>query len=219
LTGPEGGETFARHQFAEGQIVLADRGYGHRRGVAGLLAQGAHVVVRIASSNFPLETPEGARVAIPDILEGLQVMQVGDWPVQFRTPDGVWPMRLVAVRKTQACAEVEQGRLRHEAKRKGRQPDERSLRAAHFVILLTDLPASEMSAEQVAQLYCLRWQVEICFKRLKGILQLDHLRAQKPRLAKAYLYAKLLAALIIDQMYGDAIAFSPWGYAIATEST
>lgn len=219
LTGPEGGETFARHQFSEGQIVLADRGYGHRNGVAGLLGQGAHVVVRIASSNFPLETPDGEKVAIPDIFEGLQVLQVGDWPVQFRTSEGVWPMRLVALRKTQAAAQIEQDRLGHEAKRKSRQPDERSLRAAHYVILLTDLPASQLSAEQVAELYRLRWQVEICFKRLKGILQLDHLRAQKPRLARAYLYAKLIAALIIDQMHEDAVSFSPWGYAIAAGPT
>jgi len=200
LTGPKGGESLLRYEVSPGQIVLADRGYGHREGVASVLGVGGHVVVRIACNNSPLEWPDGSTVAIPDILEGLEVLQVKEWSVQFRTRDGVWPMRLVAVRKTHAAAEKEQKRLLHEAQRKGRKPDPRSLRAAHFIMLLTDLPATQASAAQVAALYRLRWQIEIYFKRLKSILHIDHLRAQKPALARAYLYAKLLAALIIDQL-------------------
>lgn len=215
LTGPREGETLLRHEIAAGQIVLADRGYGHREGVANVLKGGGHVVVRIASGNFPLESPEGAPIAIPDLFEGLRVTQVGDWPVQFKSRDGVWPMRLVAVRKARPSAIKEQARLGHEAKRKGRQPDDRSLRAAHFIILLTDLPAADVSAAQVAELYRLRWQVELYFKRLKSILQLDHLRSQKPALSRAYLCAKLIGALMIDQLWGEADTFSPWGYALA----
>ena len=216
LTGAEGGESLLRHTVAPGQIVLADRGYAHREGVAHVLTAGGHVVLRIGTQNFPLETRSQERLDLPTCLEVLSVGEVGDWPVQFRTAERVWPMRLMALRKTQVAAEQEQKRLRHEARRKGRQPDGRSLRAAHFVMVLSDLPASELPTLQGLELYRLRWQVEIYFKRLKSLLHLDHLRAKQPRLARTYLYAKLLGALIVDELCQQALTFSPWGYPLGS---
>lgn len=215
LTGPEGGETLLRHQIEPEQIALADRGYGHREGVASVLEQQGHVVVRIGCHNFPLETTSQQPVELPAWMELLRVGEIGDWPVQFRACDRVWPVRLIALRKTQAAAEQEQARLRHEATRKGRQPDPDSLKAAHFVILITDLSALQLSAVDAMELYRLRWQIEMCFKRLKGILHLDHLRAQTPTMARAYLYAKLLGALIVDELCQRAVTLFPWGYPIS----
>nr|MDN1021419.1 transposase [Escherichia coli] len=37
------------------------------------------------------------------------------------------------------------------------------------------------SAEQVADCYRLRWQIELAFKRLKSLLHLDALRAKNAR--------------------------------------
>ena len=62
VTGPEGAETLARHTVAAGEVVLADRGYAHREAVAGVLAAGAHVVVRGNWQNYPPETRGGARL-------------------------------------------------------------------------------------------------------------------------------------------------------------
>jgi hypothetical protein len=46
--------------------------------------------------------------------------------------------------------------------------------------------------------------VELVFKRLKSILDLDQLRAKGPALAQVYLLGKALAALIIDVMADQA---------------
>lgn len=216
LTGPEGGETLVRHEIPPGQIALADRGYAHREGVATVLRNGAHVVLRIPSHNFPLETRRGESLDFPACLDILKVGEVGDWPVQFHAAKRPWPVRLIALRKTQTAAEQEQARLRHEAKRKGREPDPTSLKAAHFVSVITDLPATELPAVQALELYRLRWQIEMFFKRLKSILHLNQLRAKQPELSRSYLYAKLLGALIIDELCQQALAFFPWGYPIST---
>ncbi len=215
LTGPEGGESLLRHQIPAGQIVVADRCYGRRDGVASVLEHKGHVVVRICCQNFPLETTTQQPVVLPAWMEILKVGEIGDWQVQFRARQRVWPVRLIALRKTQAAAAQEQTRLRYEATRKGHQPDPNSLKAAHFVILITDLTAQQMSAPQVLELYRLRWQIEMCFKRLKGILRIDELRAKGPRLARAYLYSKLLGALVIEDLCQRAVTFFPWGYPIS----
>jgi len=212
VTGPEGGESFRRHPVAGETLLLADRGYAHRGGVGGLLERQGHVLVRLNWQNLPLETPEGQSLDLVSWLETLRPGELGDWPVQLREGDRVYPLRLIAVRKSTAAAEREQQQIRHAAQRKGRRPDPRSLRAARFCYVLTDLPATVLPAAEALELYRLRWQIEMAFKRLKGVLHLDQLRAKDEALARAYLYAKLLGALLLDELCRQAEAFSPWGY-------
>ena len=54
LTDTHGGEKLGRFLFHPGEVVLADRGDGHRAGVAQVLDAGADVVVRLVPGGFPL---------------------------------------------------------------------------------------------------------------------------------------------------------------------
>jgi hypothetical protein len=212
LTGAEGGESFLRHQAAPGQVLLADRGYAHREGVASILDQGADVVVRTNWQNFPLQTVYGKPVDLVACAETVDPGELGDWDVQFEANDKVYRGRLLVLRKTAAAAEKAQQQIRHEATRKGRQPDPRSLRAAHFVYLFATLPRERLAVAQAFELYRLRWQIEMVFKRLKSLLHLDQLRAKDPNLARSYLYATILGALIVEELSDGALSFFPWGY-------
>ena len=104
-------------------------------------------------------------------------------------------------------------RVRRNAQRKGRTPSEASLFAAGFVILVTNLPASTWNTHLVFQLYRIRWQVELLFKRLKSLLCLDGLRAKDPSLSKVYLMGKLLAALLLDGVTQAATLICPQWFA------
>lgn len=216
VTGPDGGETLARHMVAPGEVVLADRGYAHREAVAGVLAAGGHVVVRGNWQNFPLETRAGSAVDVVASLETLAAGEIGDWPVRFRVGRKRYPVRLIAVKKSAPATAREQKHIRYRAQRKRRRPDPRSLRAAAYVYVITDLPPDILPPAEALELYRLRWQIELAFKRLKSILRLDRLRAHKPQLAKTYLYGKLLAALILDELCETAVAFFPWGFPLFT---
>jgi len=212
LTGPEGGETLLRHRVASGEVVLADRGYAHRRGIASVLEQGGHVLVRVTWKNLPLETRSGKPIDLLTLIETLGPAEIGDWDVQIRWGDTIYPLRLIAIRKTAAAAERERRRIRKEAKRKGRTYDPGSLRIAAFQLVVTDLHRRLLPPEEALELYRLRWQIEITFKRLKSILHIDRLRARDPDLSRAYLYSKLLGALILDELTRSAKSFFPWGF-------
>jgi hypothetical protein len=220
LTGPEGGETFARHPLNPGEIAVGDRGYGHRPGVAAVLDRQAHVLTRIGWQNFPLI---GAGDGSLDILRSLELLdpgEIGDWPVAFEHDNKRYPMRLVAIRKSAQAAEKERTRIRRQtSSRKGRQPHPNSLRAAGFIFVITDLPADVLPAVEALELYRLRWQIEIFFKRLKSILDIDRLRARDERLARTYLYANILGALIVEELRDAALAFFPWGYPLRPQAT
>ena len=50
------------------------------------------------------------------------------------------------------------------------------------------------------------------FKRFKSLAQLGHLRKFDDESAKAWLYGKLLVALLTEKMVRHARTRSPWGY-------
>jgi IS4 transposase len=89
--------------------------------------------------------------------------------------------------------------------------DPRSLQFAGFTFLLTNLPA-DISTASVLALYRFRWQVEMKFKVLKSLLDLDHIPARTDAGVRVWVFAKLLIAHLIDARIEQAESFSPWGY-------
>ena len=124
------------------------------------------------------------------------------------------PARLIVVRKSKEAAEKERKRILKEASRKGKTPLARTLQAAAFTFLLTTVPRDIASDVVLAELYRVRWQIEIAFKRLKSLAHLDELRARSPELARVDLLSKLIAAVLVDLIARQMRAFSPWGYPI-----
>ena len=67
--------------------------------------------------------------------------------------------------------------------------------------------------------YRIRWQVELVFKRFKSLAQLGHLPKYDDESAKAWLYGKLLVALLVEKLIHHAVAVSPWGYDLEAAPT
>ena len=106
-------------------------------------------------------------------------------------------------------AAQERQRIHREASRKGRKADPKTLLAAGFFLLLTSVSRQDMAAHKALELYRLRWQIEMTFKRFKGLLDLGHVPAKDPQLAQSYLFAKFLAVLLLENLTKDFLAFSP----------
>ena len=66
--------------------------------------------------------------------------------------------------------------------------------------------------------YRLRWQIELTFKRLKSIVQLGHVPKLDDGSSRAWLYGKLLVALLTEKLARVGSAISPWGYYLAKET-
>ena len=102
-------------------------------------------------------------------------------------------------------------RLRRNASKKGRTPSKTALRLAGYFCLLTTLPEDLASDDGALELYHLRWQIEVFFKRCKGLLHFDRLRAFDPAWVRTYCLAKLIEVALIQCLHEEAMAFSPWG--------
>ena len=84
--------------------------------------------------------------------------------------------------------------------------------------MFTTLESTAIAATKVLELYRGRWQIELAFKRLKSLLELGALPKKDPPGAKAWIYGKLFAALMIETLIRNAESFSPWGYRIGEEA-
>jgi Transposase DDE domain len=212
VTDAHGGETLARLPSRPDDIRVADRGYAFVRSLAPDLVAGAGLVVRMNWQNLPLEDEHGERLEVIAQLRRLFANPVSDPQetyVWLTTPQGHYRLRLIAAPLPQEAADRARQRAYQAAKKKGRTPDQRTLFAAGFVLLLTNLPLHAWPAPRIFSLYRIRWQVELLFKRFKQLLNLDGLRAQDPRLAQTYLLGKLLGAILLDELILASTACVP----------
>src|SRR5271170_7251142 len=119
--------------------------------------------------------------------------------------------RIVIRRKSEEAAQAERQRLLSQARKKGKTLDPRSLLAAGFVVLATSLDAETYPADELLAMYRLRWQIELAFKRLKSLLNLDRLPARTEKGARSWIWAHLILAIATDDYSQDFLDSSPSG--------
>ena len=168
--------------------------------------------------NVPIETRGGKRLDVVSLLGSLGQGEVGDWDVILRDRKVKYDLRLIAIKRSKSATEKERKKILQESKYKGWKLDPRTLKSAEYILLITDMPRETLSAFQVLELYRFRWQIELVFKRLKSILQINNIRAKDPLLARTYIFSKIIGALIIEELTGKALSFFPWGFRLPSEA-
>lgn len=212
VTDARGGETYTRVPVARGDILLADRGYGHREGVAHVIDHGGDAVVRLTSNGFPLLDTEGKPLDLLATLRSLEGYEPGAWLVRFQAKGREYSARLCAVRKSAHAAQTAKERLRKAARKKGKTVSEEALEFAEYIFVLATAGLNDLTAVQVLELYRIRWQVELGFKRLKSLFDAGSAPNRDPEAVKSWIYAKLLAVLLIERLGEESRLFSPWGF-------
>lgn len=193
-------------------LVIGDRGYAHRNPLSSVAEAGAFFIVRTNWQNMPLHDDAGQRFDTLAALRSLPDGAAHEFPVVIHAGRKRIAARLVAIRKTEAAAERARKAILKDRRKAGRGLDPQTLEAAAYIYVLTNVPLPELSADEVLELYRFRWQVELVFKRLKTVMKFDELPVKDAELAKMYLYAKLLGAIVIDDLTARYVSFSPWGY-------
>jgi hypothetical protein len=207
ITDQYGGESLARFEAQNNEIVVADGAYPFASGMAPVLNAGAGLIVRINWRNVPVLGPEGQRFEIIPWLKTLTTLS--EKLIWMNTSRGWFHFRLIASPIPPDKLEEARRRTRLRHQRKQKPLNENTLLAAGFILLLTNLPAETWPGHLILALYRMRWQIELCIKRLKNLLNFDHLRAKDPRLVQTYLLAKLLIAFLVEEMTHQASQLEP----------
>ena len=213
VTGPEKGESFTGFPVAEGDLLLADRGYGTKTGIDSVMRRGADFVVRLKNKSMVFKSEEGSPFGLLEHFRPLEIGEIGDWTIFYTAQDGKRvPIRLVAIKKSPEATEYALKKVKREMVRKQKMLNAETLELHGYFFVLTSVPSSLLSAERVLLLYRMRWQVELGFKRLKSIMGLGHLPKTDPASARAWLHGKLVVAMLAQLIVSEGRSFSPWGY-------
>ena len=180
ITDRKGGEALWRHHsFGPGDLVLGDSGYGYNNSFLWALQAGASILVRFNFLTVKLYDEQGERIWADAINATLP--DSGTVEVKVTLPGWSKPLRAVGALNAKG------------------EP----------VWLLTDLSEEDLPTSQVRELYRKRWQVELYFKRLKSLMDLDELPTRDGPTARPWIWAKLLLASLAVLLADER--FSPWG--------
>lgn len=205
-------ESFRRLSIQPEELILGDAGYWSTADMEFVRSRGADVLVRINPQTFVAHDARSRRIGLLNRLRTLrEAGAVGEWPVTLPGDQSPVTGRVCAIRKSELARQKAQRRLQRKSSKKQTKLKPETLEYAKYVIVFTTLQTE--SAAQVLECYRLRWQIELAFKRMKTIAQLGHLPKYDERSARAWLYGKLLVALLTQKLIRLGRDFSPWGYA------
>jgi hypothetical protein len=195
------GERLDRLPLQAGEIRLADAGMPDAKSLCRARKAAADVLVRLTWNSLRLTDEAGRPLDWLALCRSSHAEGGLDLAVRVTKPRGRFeplPMRLVIRPKPPESLERARQRARRAATKAQRTPDPRTLACAEHLILITSLDGRAFPPERLCELYRVRWQIELAFKRLKSILRLDRLPARTPGLARAWIAAHLLLALLIE---------------------
>lgn len=178
--------------WVAGRLLLLDLGYYNFNLFARIQRNGGYFLSRAKSNfnpvllgvhrNWPGRAIDVIGRRLRDVLPELQrevldakvEVQHTRRPYRGRAQQGDLALRLVAVR------------------------DEKS---GEYHCYLTNIPNEQVTAEDIRNLYTLRWQIELFFKAMKSAGQIDVLPTENEHIVKILVWASILGTLLSHTFY------------------
>lgn len=179
----------------KGGVWIADAGYYSLLFLRQLSQLGVFFVIR-PRGNLAVSTLDGQRLALATHLKQ-QTGQIIDLSVRLGSIPALWlTARLLALPVSPQIAEQRRAHLVEKAKNQGHVPSAEALALADWNLMVTNIPATLLQAQEVLLLYRARWQVELLFKLWKSHGHVDEWSSANPIHILCEFYAKLLAMVI-----------------------
>jgi len=216
LTKTEGagtGEGLEQFEVRPNDVMMCDRGYSRFNCIKHVEVGGGYSCVRWNSSSLPLYNEDGSAFDIQHFFKAHPIEGMcgeANVFIHGNAPGETLPCRVCIIRKNDESAARARRILKSVASKKQKTPSQLALLACDFIVLITTLPPDVFSLKKVLELYRLRWQVELVFKRFKSIARIGALPKYTDSSAKAWLYGKMFVALLVERLSSHLGAFSPW---------
>ena len=207
VTDERGGETLTRFEWSVNDLVIGDRGYSHANGIEKVVQAGGAVLVRLNWHAIALRWSDDESANVLAWLRTLKGHGCHDRAAYFQTRDRKSTVngRVVARRLNDDEAALSEAWVRREHKASEISPE--MLESARYMVLYT---TSRLTAYDCIELYRLRWQIELQFKRWKSLCGFDRLPNYRQDTIVAWIYLKVILGMILERMAApSAAAFFP----------
>ena len=179
---------FVRDALVFGDIFLADRGFCSYAELALLQQRGVDSVVRLHQRR-KADFRRGRLLGLADHLVR--------WDKPSKCPRG---LRKADYRRLPEYLVVRELQYRVDVK---------GFRTQQITLATTLLDAETYFAEALAELYFLRWDVELDFRHIKTTMQMDVLRCKSPAMVRKEIWTHMLAYNLIRSVMWEAARDGP----------
>ena len=164
-----------------------------KRGVKLFINQSDTTSVEVLS--FLKKQTEGGKILDQDVYVGAQKV-----PVRIicrADPDSV---------KEKRIKQHEKNKIKRDKNKV--EPTEDFYTWFGYSIYITNIPRNVMSAENILTVYRIRWQIELFFKRLKSILEIQIIKGNNVNRVLCIIYAKLISVLVAESIISYAASIA-----------
>jgi putative transposase len=187
-------DTLKPGPWVKGSILLFDLGFYKYQAFARIEENGGFYLTRMPST------------VNPTIVRSLRVQEGRAMELDGRT----WKEVLPHLHRQILDLEVEFAfhRRRYAGSRRGDLLTARmvavwNVETRKYHTYLTNIGPEVLTAEEVAQLYGCRWEIELVFKELKGQYALDRVNTTNRAVAEAMIWASLLTLIISRRLHSE----------------
>lgn len=185
-------DTLTPGPWVKNSILLVDLGFYKHQAFARIAEHGGFYLTRLNSS------------VDPTIVRSLRVHRGDPVAVEGRSWKALQPKLPKEVVDLEV--EIAFSRRTYRAHRSGDQLTARLVavwneEGRKFHTYLTNIGPEVLSAEEVAELYGCRWEIELVFKELKGQYALDRVNTKNRSVAEALIWASLLTLIVSRRTY------------------
>ena len=194
-----------------GDLVIVDLGYFTQDRFAQLDAADVYFLSRLQSQVGLYESAESNQSI--DILECVKKL-----PEQINAGERIMylgrkakvQVRVVYYRVPRKIAEERRRKAKKAAKERQKSCSQRSLDLLDWAFFITNAPDIFLNLEQVAEVYRVRWQIEIIFKVWKSEMDWDFIGKWRVERILAQFYGRCLALLVFHNLVGKYQDAEDW---------
>jgi hypothetical protein len=209
LTQIETGEKLSNFEsLGIDDVVVADRAYGTISGLEYMREKGCGFVIRLRSKCFSFYNKKHRKVELANYFTGLREHESKSVVLYYKINDTYEPIRVCATRKDRDSERKGLISLQKTKARKQRGDVSKAQSLYNKYIIVATSFEDDVSAHQVTELYRMRWQIELVFKRLKSLFHYNEIPSKLDATARAWFYGKLLLAAVCEALVNKG-RFSP----------
>ncbi len=214
VTRQDVGESFTNFKVNKNDLLMGDRAYGRFKSMKYVSDNEGFFITRFMNKAFTLKDENENLINMIENVKNLRIGEILEFKgLVCSGKTEQLKVRFCILKKSKDEGDKSVKDAIKEQKKKQRKIDLDTIELHRYIILMTSLP-EEITAEEVLELYRMRWQVELAFKRLKSIFGLGHLPKKDLDSGIAWLHGKIFLALLIQSIADESYLFSPWGYPI-----
>jgi len=196
ITAQKVGESLTNFVVKAADLFLGDRAYGTKTSMEHCLKNEGNFIFRIRRNAFNIYDKRGAEIGLIKKLKSIKKDKTLKLRCFFlNSDDKLVPIQICAMIKPKDIVE---------------NPEDDTDFMNNFIVLATSILDPRISAKDILELYRLRWQIELYFKRLKSLMGLGDIPNKTEDHIKIWLNAKLAVAIMIEIMVAQ-VDFSPSG--------